>query len=144
MSRVRIAIGISVCISNGFLSYPVKNEEINAKGGSRSVGAYCFLPAPRQLRAEHEIQSPASINTLSENLLRPLPDILVRAVRLNASREMLSWVFAGKEYKRRAYGIISTRSSKWSCDRTERCESVTQILTPPPRPKQRTNKMQRE
>ena len=63
MSRVRIAIGISVCISNGFLSYPVKNEEINAKVGSRSVGAYCFLPAPRQLRAEHEIQSPASINT---------------------------------------------------------------------------------
>ena len=60
---------------------------------------------------------------LSENLLRPLPDILVRAVRLNASREMLSWVFAGKEYKRRAYGIISTRSSKWSCDRTERCET---------------------
>ena len=63
MPRVRIAIGISVCISNGFLSYPVKNEEINAKGGSRSVGACCFMPAPRQLRAEHEIQSPASINT---------------------------------------------------------------------------------
>ena len=69
------------------------------------------------------------IGLVSENLLRPLPDILMRAVRLNASREMLSWVFAGKEYKRRAYGIISTRSSKWSCDRTERCKSVTQILT---------------
>ena len=76
-------------------------------------------------------QHNASKGRMSENLLRPLPDILVRAVRLNASREMLSWVFAGKEYKRRAYGIISTRSSKWSCDRTERCKSVTQILTPP-------------
>jgi hypothetical protein len=60
---------------------------------------------PGSGRSNRYAQFPLFPSQLSENRLRPLPSILVRAMRLNASREMLSCVFAGKEYKRRAYRI---------------------------------------